>query len=93
MQREFRLGDLVRYVRRDGEPPFVHIIPRDKSPIGIVTEVRDYLVGEDEYQARMIVVYVRWADCSWNTCSGVSEESPCDLELIQKPTQEEAKET
>ena len=62
------------------------MIPRNSSPVGIVTEVKDYLVGEDGYQARMIIVYVRWADPRWNVCGGASEESPCDLLLIQDPT-------
>ena len=66
--------------------PACHVIPRNSSPVGIVTEVKDYLVGEDEYQARMIIVYVRWSDPRWNVCGGVSEESTCDLFLIQDPT-------
>ena len=69
------------------------MIPRNSSPVGIVTEVKDYLVGEDPYQARMIIVYVRWSDPRWNVCGGVSEESPCDLLLIQDPTQGDKEET
>ena len=77
-------GDLVRYVDRPRLNPPRLVIPKDQRPVGIVVETVTRIIGDEPgTQSILELVYVRWADDTWNEANGVSEECKADLELVQ----------
>jgi len=76
-------GDLVQYVSHHNTSAH-NVIPDGKHPIGLVLEIKEYVIGENlETGAIMKTIIVKWSDEKWNTTLGVSEEFELDLNLIQ----------
>ena len=76
-------GDLVQFV----QDPLVterSIIPVNDKPYGIIIELFDRRIGDEiETQAIMKLARVYWFAREWNSKSGLSEEHPADLRIIQ----------
>jgi|TARA_R110000851_G_scaffold1112_9_gene3916 hypothetical protein len=80
---DLSIGDLVRYVKHP-KTIIPSIITGSNLPLGIVLDIKTVIVGVHPDAGLMTVVTVKWSIAKWNGKSGISEENPCDLEVLQK---------